>query len=76
MSHKGNCWDGVLAESFFSTIKEEFVELSDFVGRKQAAAAIFEYIEVFYNRIRVRSDMGYSVPEEFEMMHIQFKLRI
>ena len=75
MSRKGDCWDNAPAESFFSTIKGELVELSDFTGRKQAAAAIFEYIEVFYNRIRAHSAIGYRAPEEFEHMNIPRKLR-
>lgn len=50
----------------FSTLKGELVELSDFTHQKQAAAAIFEYIEVFYNRIRPHSTIGYRAPAEFE----------
>ena len=66
MSRKGDCWDNATSESFFSTLKGELVELSDFVDQKQAAAAIFEYIEVFYNRIRPHSTIGYRAPAEFE----------
>ena len=75
MSRKGNCWDNAPAQSFFSTIKGELIELSDFKDRKQAAAAVFEYIEVFYNRIRAHSTIGYRDPEEFELMNITRKLR-
>jgi transposase InsO family protein len=49
MSRKGDCWDNATSESFFSTLKRELVEMSDFTDQKQAAAAIFEYIEVFYS---------------------------
>lgn len=66
MSRKGDCWDNAPSESFFSTLKGELVELSDFVDQKQAKAAIFEYIEVFYNRIRPHSTIGYRAPAEFE----------
>jgi transposase InsO family protein len=66
MSRKGDCWDNATSESFFSTLKRELVELDDFVDQKQAAAAIFEYIEVFYNKIRAHSTIGYLAPAEFE----------
>ncbi len=66
MSRKGDCWDNATSESFFSTLKGELVELSDFADQKQAAAAIFEYIEVFYNRIRPHSTIGYLAPVECE----------
>jgi putative transposase len=66
MSRKGDCWDNAPSESFFSTLKGELVELSFFANQTQAAAAIFEYIEVFYNRIRAHSTNGYRSPEEFE----------
>lgn len=66
MSRKGDCWDNATSESFFSTIKREMPQISDFVDQKQAAATIFEYIEVFYNRIRAHSTIGYRSPAEFE----------
>ena len=66
MSRKGDCWDNATSESFFSTLKRELVELSNFTNQKQAAAAIFEYIEVFYNKIRAHSTIGYLAPSEFE----------
>ena len=66
MSRKGDCWDNATSESLFSTLKGELVELSDFVDQKQAAAAIFEYIEVFYNRIRPHSTIGYRATAEFD----------
>jgi len=66
MSRKGDCWDNAISESFFSTIKREIPQIGDFVDQKQAAATIFEYIEVFYNRIRAHSTIGYLAPAEFE----------
>ena len=66
MSRKGDCWDNAVSESFFSTLKKELVELSNFTDQTQASAAIFEYIEVFYNKIRAHSTIGYQAPAEFE----------
>ena len=66
MSRKGDCWDNATSESFFSTIKREIPQIGDFVDQKHAAATIFEYIEVFYNRIRAHSTIGYLAPAEFE----------
>jgi transposase InsO family protein len=66
MSRKGDCWDNATSESFFSTIKREIPQMDDFVDQKQAASTIFEYIEVFYNRIRAHSTIGYLAPAEFE----------
>ena len=62
MSRKGDCWDNSVAESFFATLKKELVHRQRFETRRQAAAAIFEYIEVFYNRIRLHSTLGYRTP--------------
>ena len=66
MSRKGNCWDNAVAESFFSTLKVELVHDKCFVTADQARAAIFEYIEVFYNRQRLHSTLGYKTPAEYE----------
>ena len=66
MSRKGDCWDNAPSESFFSTLKKECVEMSSFTNQEQAKATIFEYIEVFYNRIRAHSTIGYRAPTEFE----------
>ncbi|MDB5100506.1 MAG: putative integrase [Cyanobacteria bacterium RYN_339] len=64
MSRKGNCWDNAVAESFFSTLKFELS--GGYRGREQARRAIFEYIEVFYNRKRRHSSIGYLTPNEFK----------
>ena len=66
MSRKGNCWDNAVAESFFATIKKELIHRKDFRTRREAASVIFEYIEVFYNRIRKHSKLGYKSPVEFK----------
>lgn len=66
MSRKGNCWDNAVAESFFHTIKTELVYQTKFKTRQEAKLAIFEYIEVFYNRIRMHSTNGYLSPVKYE----------
>jgi transposase InsO family protein len=64
MSRKGNCWDNAVAESFFSTLKTELA--GSYKSHADARRAIFEYIEVFYNRKRRHSSIGYVSPTEFE----------
>jgi transposase InsO family protein len=71
MSRKGNCWDNAVAESFFATIKAELCHRLHFVTRSQARHAIFEYIEVFYNRERLHSTLDYRSPSEYEALHAQ-----
>ena len=66
MSRKGNCWDNAVAESFFKTMKTEMVYHVVFKTRKQAGLAIFEYIEIWYNRKRSHSTLGFLTPLEFE----------
>ena len=66
MSRKGNCWDNACAESFFHTIKVEELNHKNFKTREDAHRSIFEYIEIFYNRKRIHSYLGYLSPEEFE----------
>jgi transposase InsO family protein len=67
MSRKGNCWDNAVVESFFSTLKTELVHRVDFLTRAAAKSALFEFIEVFYNRKRRHSSLGYVSPAEFEL---------
>ncbi len=62
MSRKGDCWDNAVAESFFATLKVELVYETLFITRAQARQQIFEYIEVFYNRVRRHSYLGYVSP--------------
>jgi putative transposase len=66
MSGKGDCWDNACSESFWATLKTEEVYLNHYTTRQQARQAIFEYIEVFYNRKRLHSSLGYVSPEAFE----------
>ena len=66
MSRKGDCWDNAPAESFFKTLKSELCGHRAFRSRRAARAAIFEYIEVFYNRVRLHSTLGYLSPCEYE----------
>ena len=65
MSGTGNCYDNAVAESFFHTLKTEEVYGQWYATRTQARTAIFEYIEVFYNRIRRHSALGYLSPIQF-----------
>lgn len=66
MSRRGNCWDNAVAESFFKTLKVERVYHRRYVTRLEAKADIFQYIEVFYNRKRRHSAIGYKSPVDFE----------
>lgn len=66
MSRKGECLDNAVAESFFGTLKTELVDHEDYFTKAQARQSIFEYIEVFYNRRRRHSYLGYVSPEEYE----------
>ncbi len=65
MSGTGNCYDNAVAESFFHTLKTEEVSFQWYATRAQARASIFEYIEVFYNRRRLHSSLGYMSPVDF-----------
>ena len=67
MSGKGNCYDNAITETFFSLLKRELVYLTEFETREQARRGIFEYIEIFYNRHRIHSSLGYLSPVDFEM---------
>lgn len=66
MSRKGDCWDNAVAESFFATLKREVDCEKGFATRAQARAELFDYIEVFYNRQRRHSSLGYLSPFDFE----------
>lgn len=66
MSRKGNCWDNAVAESFFHSLKVELIYQCKFKTREEARKAIFEYIEVYYNRVRMHSANDYLSPVEFE----------
>ena len=66
MSRRGNCYDNALMESFWSSLKRELVHRVQFATRAQARTAIFEWIEIFYNRQRLHSALGYQSPVDFE----------
>lgn len=68
MSRRGNCYDNAVTESFFGSLKQELVYRSEFATRHEAKAAIFRYIEIFYNRTRMHSTLGYLSPEAYEAM--------
>ena len=66
LSRPRQCWDNAVAESFFATLKEELVHRRTFATRAAARTAIFEFIEVFYNRSRLHSSLGNLTPAEYE----------
>jgi putative transposase len=66
MSRRGNCWDNAVAESFFSSLKQERIKKRIYKTRDLARADVFDYIESFYNRIRRHSHLGGTSPEAFE----------
>jgi transposase InsO family protein len=68
MSGKGNCWDNAVIESFYHTLKIELIYQQNYETRVQAQRDIFEYIEIFYNRERLHSSLGYYSPEEYEKL--------
>ena len=69
MSRRGNCYDNAVAESFFSTLKNELVHERRFQSQAEAHSAVFEFIEVFYNRHRIHQGLGYMSPIQFETSH-------
>ena len=66
MSRKGDCWDNAVVESFFATLKKEEVHRENYLTHEQAKASLFCYIEIFYNRKRRHSALGYISPHEYE----------
>ena len=68
MSRKGNCWDNAVMESFYRTLKVELIYQKKYETRIESQRDIFEYIEIFYNRERLLSSIGYNSPEEYEKM--------
>lgn len=69
MSRVAQCWDNAPVESFFASLKRELVHDERYTSREQAEASIFEYVEVFYNRVRRHSSLGFVSPAEFERTH-------
>jgi putative transposase len=72
MSRKGNCWDNAVSESFFHSIKTELIFSERYSTRKIAKQSIFQYIEVYYNRVRRHSTLGSIAPLFFENQHEMF----
>jgi putative transposase len=70
MSRKGNCWDNAPMESFFHTLKTEWVYGFKYRTRREARANIFDYIEIFYNRQRRHSTLGYITPCQYEQYRL------
>jgi len=68
MSRSGNCYDNAYIESFWGTLKKELVYGEKYLTRKEARLSIFEYIEVFYNRIRKHSALGYKSPVQYDKL--------
>ena len=71
MSRRGDCYDNACAEAFFKTLKTELTDRMFFRTRQEARAAIFEYVETFYNRVRLHSAIGYVPPCEYEANALQ-----
>lgn len=69
MSGKGDPYDNAIMESFFSTLRAELTDLYDFPTRNEARLALFDYLELFYNRLRIHSAIGYISPIDFEAKH-------
>jgi putative transposase len=69
MSRRGNCWDNAVMESFFSSLKRECVHRHRFATRSEARTVLFDYIEVWYNRKRRHSALGYRSPDAFEKQY-------
>ena len=74
MSRKGDCWDNAVAESFFKTIKTEWIYRHKYTTRKQAELSVFEYIETWYNTQRRHSSLNYLSPVEFGKVRNKQKL--
>ncbi len=70
MSRKGECLDNAVAESFFGTLKSELVDHEDYRTKEEAKKSLFEYIEIFYNRRRRHSYLGYISPVEYEARYV------
>ena len=66
MSRAGNCYDNAAMESFWGGLKSEWLHRQPLATRAQTRTAIFEWIEVFYNRQRLHSSLGYQSPVDFE----------
>ena len=70
MGRRGDCYDNAVAESFFSTLKNELVWAADFQSRRDAQTSLFAFIEGFYNRHRLHQTLGYRTPQDVEAQHL------
>lgn len=70
MSRKGNCWDNACVESFFHSLKVEAIQYERLMNRTKMREAVFEYIEIDYNRKRRHSALGYLSPEQYELKNV------
>jgi putative transposase len=70
MSRKGNCWDNAVAENFFKILKSEMVNHHHFFSQSDAKNEVFQFIEIWYNRKRRHSYLGYQTPEEFGLKQL------
>jgi transposase InsO family protein len=75
MSRKGNCWDNSVMESFFGTLKDECIGGTFYTSHDEARLALFSYIEVYYNRVRRHSTLGYVSPLQYEKREDRHILR-
>jgi len=69
MGSKGDCFDNAVAESFFATLEKDLLRRRSLATRQEARTAVFDYIEAFYNPIRLHSTLGYRSPAEYERMN-------
>ncbi len=69
MSRKKDCWDNAVAESFFANLKNALTYYQTYNTREEAQSAIFEYMEIFYNRQRLYQTLNYQTPEQHELMY-------
>jgi putative transposase len=71
MSRKGNPFDNACSESFFATLKKEWIYFKRYVSLQSVETSVFEYIEIFYNRIRMHSSLGYMSPREYLVSYLE-----
>jgi len=76
MSRRANCWDNAVTESFFGILKTELVHHERFRTRQEAVDKLFDYIEVFYNRMRIHSTIDYFTPMDYEAHYYQAQLKL
>jgi len=71
MGSKGDCFDNAAIESYHATLEKDLLRRRSFRSRQEARTALFDYLEVFYNRERLHSTLGYRSPEEYEHDHYE-----